>query len=70
LRAGVEWLMGRGRRRMVRVGVLGDRGHREVPIQPDYVGKNLPASRRETVAVRMREHDGEDRVVIEAPEDA
>src|SRR5213594_2746351 len=47
-----------------------DRGHRELPIRPDYVGKNLPTSRRESVAVRLREHDGEDRVVIEEPEEA
>src|SRR5207245_1472515 len=46
------------------------RGHRELPIRPDYVGKNLPTSRRESVAVRLREHDGEDRVVIEEPEEA
>src|SRR6266851_1378037 len=47
-----------------------DLGHRELPIRPDYVGKNLPTSRRETVAVRLQEHDGEDRVVIEEPEEA
>ena len=50
--------------------LLIDRGHRELPIRPDYIGKNLPTSRRESVAVRLREHDGEDRVVIEEPEEA
>ena len=45
--------------------LLVDRGHRELPIRPDYVGKNLPTSRRETVAVLLREHDGVDRVVIQ-----
>jgi pyrimidine operon attenuation protein/uracil phosphoribosyltransferase len=44
-----------------------DRGHRELPIRPDYIGKNLPTSRRETVAVMLREHDGVDRVVIQEP---
>ncbi len=48
-----------------RTVVLVDRGHRELPIRPDYVGKNLPTSRRETVAVLLREHDGVDRVVIQ-----
>ena len=47
--------------------VLVDRGHRELPIRPDYVGKNLPTSRKETVAVMLREHDGQDRVVIQEP---
>ena len=42
---------------------------RELPIRPDYIGKNLPTSRRESVAVRLKEHDGEDRVVIEEPEE-
>jgi pyrimidine operon attenuation protein/uracil phosphoribosyltransferase len=46
-----------------------DRGHRELPIRPDYVGKNLPTSRKESVAVMLREHDGEDRVVIQEPEE-
>ena len=52
------------------LATLIDRGHRELPIRPDYIGKNLPTSRRESVAVRLREHDGEDRVVIEEPEEA
>ena len=59
-----------GRPRAIQLAVLVDRGHRELPIRPDYVGKNLPTSRRESVAVRLREHDGEDRVVIEEPEEA
>ena len=50
--------------RVIQLAVLVDRGHRELPIRPDYVGKNLPTSRRETVAVLLREHDGVDRVVI------
>jgi pyrimidine operon attenuation protein/uracil phosphoribosyltransferase len=55
---------------MIQLAILIDRGHRELPIRPDYIGKNLPTSRRESVAVRLREHDGEDRVVIEEPEEA
>jgi pyrimidine operon attenuation protein/uracil phosphoribosyltransferase len=60
----------RGRPKMIQLAILIDRGHRELPIRPDYIGKNLPTSRREAVAVRLTEHDGEDRVVIEEPEGA
>src|SRR6266850_2036605 len=59
-----------GRPTAIQLACLIDRGHRELPIRPDYIGKNLPTSRRESVAVRLREHDGEDRVVIEEPEEA
>jgi len=69
IRAAMDALMDLGRPRAIRLAVLVDRGHRELPIRPDYVGKNLPTSRRETVAVMLREHDGVDRVVIEEPED-
>jgi pyrimidine operon attenuation protein/uracil phosphoribosyltransferase len=58
-----------GRPRVIRLAVLIDRGHRELPIRPDYVGKNLPTSRKETVAVMLTEHDGQDRVVIQEPEE-
>jgi pyrimidine operon attenuation protein/uracil phosphoribosyltransferase len=68
IRAALDAIIDLGRPRMVQLAVLIDRGHRELPIRPDYVGKNLPTSRRESVAVRLREHDGEDRVLIEAPE--
>jgi pyrimidine operon attenuation protein/uracil phosphoribosyltransferase len=70
IRAALDAIIDLGRPTMVQLAVLVDRGHRELPIRPDYVGKNLPTSRRESVAVRLREHDGEDRVVIEAPEEA
>jgi pyrimidine operon attenuation protein/uracil phosphoribosyltransferase len=70
VRAALDAIVDLGRPRMVQLAVLIDRGHRELPIRPDYVGKNLPTSRRESVAVRLREHDREDRVVIEAPEEA
>src|SRR5512134_356312 len=70
IRAALDALIDLGRPRMIQLAILVDRGHREVPIRPDFVGKNLPTSRRESVAVRLREHDGEDRVVIEEPEKA
>jgi pyrimidine operon attenuation protein / uracil phosphoribosyltransferase len=70
IRAALDALIDLGRPKMIQLAVLIDRGHRELPIRPDYVGKNLPTSRRESVAVRLREHDGEDRVVIEEPEEA
>jgi pyrimidine operon attenuation protein/uracil phosphoribosyltransferase len=70
IRAALDAITSFGRPRAVQLAVMVDRGHRELPIRPDYVGKNLPTSRRETVAVRLREHDGEDRVVIEEPEEA
>ena len=64
IRAAIDALFDYGRPARVQLAVLVDRGHRELPIRPDYVGKNLPTSRKEIVAVRMKEHDGEDRVVI------
>ena len=69
IRAAMDALMDFGRPRIIRLAVLVDRGHRELPIRPDYIGKNLPTSRREIVAVMLREHDGIDRVVIREPED-
>ena len=70
IRAALDALIDLGRPRMIQLAILIDRGHRELPIRPDYIGKNLPTSRRETVSVRLREHDGDDRVVIVEPEDA
>ena len=49
--------------------MLADRGHRELPIRPDYVGKNLPTSRDERVNVRVQELDGDDQVTITALEE-
>jgi pyrimidine operon attenuation protein / uracil phosphoribosyltransferase len=68
IRAALDALIDLGRPKMIQLAILVDRGHRELPIRPDYIGKNLPTSRREAVAVRLTEHDGEDRVVIEEPE--
>src|SRR5437870_12064433 len=70
IRAALDALIDLARPKMIQLAILVDRGHRELPIRPDYIGKNLPTSRRETVAVRLTEHDGEDRVVIEEPEEA
>src|SRR5216110_637097 len=70
IRAALDALIDLGRPGSIQLAILIDRGHRELPIRPDYIGKNLPTSRRESVAVRLREHDGEDRVVIEEPEEA
>ena len=69
IRAALDALIDLGRPKMIQLAILVDRGHRELPIRPDYIGKNLPTSRRESVAVRLMEHDGEDRVVIEEPEE-
>jgi pyrimidine operon attenuation protein / uracil phosphoribosyltransferase len=63
-RAAIEALFDYGRPKRVQLAVLADRGHRELPIRPDYVGKNLPTSRAEHVHVRVRELDGVDEVAI------
>ena len=70
IRAALDALNDLGRPRAVRLAVLVDRGHRELPIRADHVGKNLPTSQAERVRVRLAEVDGgEDRVLIEdAPE--
>jgi pyrimidine operon attenuation protein/uracil phosphoribosyltransferase len=54
-----------GRPRAIRLAVLVDRGHRELPIRADFVGKNLPTSGREIVKVYLEETDGQDAVTIE-----
>ncbi|HEY3970552.1 MAG TPA: bifunctional pyr operon transcriptional regulator/uracil phosphoribosyltransferase PyrR [Solirubrobacteraceae bacterium] len=64
VRAAIEALFDYGRPERVQLAVLADRGHRELPIRPDYVGKNLPTSREEHVSVRVRELDGIDEVAI------
>ena len=65
VRAAMDALREFGRPRAVRLAVLVDRGHRELPIRADHVGKNVPTSREEIVRVRLREIDGEDAVDIE-----
>jgi pyrimidine operon attenuation protein/uracil phosphoribosyltransferase len=66
VRAAIEALFDYGRADRVQLAVLADRGHRELPIRPDYVGKNLPTSTAEHVHVRVRELDGIDEVAIAA----
>ena len=70
VRAAIEALFDYGRPARIQLAVLCDRGHRELPIRPDYVGKNLPTSRSEQVAVRLKETDGEDGVAILSPVEA
>ena len=64
IRAAIEALFDYGRPARVQLACLADRGHRELPIRPDYVGKNLPTSREERVYVRLEEHDEVDEVTI------
>ena len=64
VRAALGALVDLGRPAVTQLAVLVDRGHRELPIRPDYVGKNLPTGRREFVKVFLSELDGEDKVVI------
>jgi pyrimidine operon attenuation protein/uracil phosphoribosyltransferase len=65
IRAAMDALIDFGRPRLIQLAVLIDRGHRELPIRADFVGKNLPSSLWEAVSVRLTEKDGEDEVVIE-----
>lgn len=70
VRAAFDALIDFGRPRSIELVVLVDRGHRELPIKADYVGKNLPTSLRQSVQVRLEEVEGVDEVVLEdAPED-
>ena len=64
IRAALDAIVDFGRPRAVQLAVMIDRGHRELPIRPDYVGKNLPTSRSERVYVRVEEIDGVDEVEI------
>jgi len=64
IRAAIDALFDYGRPARVQLAVLVDRGHRELPIRPDYVGKNLPTAARERIWVRLEECDGVDEVVL------
>jgi len=64
IRAALDAVMDLGRPKTIQLAVLIDRGHRELPIRPDYVGKNVPTSRKEEALVKLDEVDGEERVVI------
>ena len=65
IRAALDALIDFGRPRVIQLIVLVDRGHRELPIKADYVGKNLPTSLKQSVQVRLQEIDGTDEIVIE-----
>lgn len=64
IRAALGALIDLGRPKVIQLAVLIDRGHRELPIRADYVGKNVPTSKKEEISVRLQELDGEERVVI------
>jgi pyrimidine operon attenuation protein/uracil phosphoribosyltransferase len=66
IRAAMDALMELGRPRIIQLAVLIDRGHRELPIRADYVGKNIPSSKDEDIQVLLEETDGVDKVVIES----
>lgn len=66
IRAAMDALMDQGRPRQIMVAVLVDRGHRELPIRADFVGKNVPTSDKEQIAVKVKEIDDQDEVVLEA----
>jgi pyrimidine operon attenuation protein/uracil phosphoribosyltransferase len=67
IRAALDALVDFGRPRAIQLAVLVDRGHRELPIRADFVGKNVPTRRDDLVRVALREVDGEDAVVVEEP---
>jgi len=64
IRAALDALIDFGRPKSIQLAVLVDRGHRELPIRADYVGKNIPTAQNESVEVRLEEVDGKDEVVI------
>lgn len=64
VRAAIDALFDMGRPKQIQLAVLIDRGHRELPIRPDFVGKNVPTSKAERVEVEIEEIDGQDRVVL------
>lgn len=69
IRAAMEALMALGRPAKIQLAVLVDRGHRELPIRGDYVGKNVPTSRKERIFVRVAEYDGETGVFVCEPKE-
>jgi pyrimidine operon attenuation protein/uracil phosphoribosyltransferase len=70
IRAAMDTLIDLGRPRSIQLAVLIDRGHREMPIRADYVGKNIPSARHEDIKVHLVETDGVDNVAIISPHDA
>lgn len=65
IRAAMDALMDSGRPQMIQLAVLADRGHRELPVRPDFIGKNIPSSRSELIDVALKEIDGVDQVTIQ-----
>lgn len=63
-RAAIDVILDMGRPKKIQFAALIDRGHRELPLRPDFVGKNVPTSAKEVVHVKMLETDGEDRVIL------
>ncbi len=70
VRAALDALNDHGRPKAVRLAALIDRGHRELPIRADYIGKNLPSAKHERISVRLIEHDGIDEVTINGSSEA
>ena len=64
IRAALDALMDQGRAQRIQLAVLIDRGHRELPIRPDFVGKNVPTSSEEVIAVKVNAFDGENSVTL------
>lgn len=64
VRAALDYIIDNGRPKVIQLAVLVDRGHRELPIRADYVGKNVPTSKNEFISVKLSEIDGEDSVTI------
>ncbi|MFO7654642.1 MAG: bifunctional pyr operon transcriptional regulator/uracil phosphoribosyltransferase PyrR [Candidatus Krumholzibacteriia bacterium] len=69
VRAAMDEIMDWGRPQAIRLAVLIDRGHRELPIRPDYVGKNVPTSQREVIKVKVEEFDGKEEVAVAEVQD-
>ena len=69
IRAAIDGLIDFGRPANIQLAVLIDRGHRELPIRADFVGKNIPTSHNESVKVMLKEEDGVDRVIVEDGDD-
>ncbi|WP_288762678.1 bifunctional pyr operon transcriptional regulator/uracil phosphoribosyltransferase PyrR [uncultured Lacticaseibacillus sp.] len=70
IRAALDALMAYGRPRMISLAVLVDRGHRELPIRPDFVGKNIPTAQDEQIKVSVSEIDGQDNITISSGKEA
>lgn len=69
VRAAIDAVMAKGRPRRIQLAVLIDRGHRELPIRPDFIGKNVPTSNEEKISVHVTEYDGENKVTIVTKEE-